>query len=105
MVEQVLNAIAFPKLSEQEIGEIQSCSKTTLECYADGRALFDVGDRDPRFFIVKSGAVTILDVSGSTPKTITVHGPGEFTGDVAHLTGRPAIVRAVAQGPTEVYAV
>ena len=28
----------------------------------------------------------------TTPKTIAVHGPGEFTGDVSHLTGAPSIV-------------
>ena len=30
-------------------------------------------------------------------------GPGEFTGDVAHLTGRPAVVSAVARSDCEVY--
>src|SRR6185295_13371486 len=35
--------------------------------------------------------------------TVTVHGPGEFTGDVAHLTGRAAVVSAVVRGGCEVY--
>ena len=46
-----------------------------------------------------------MDESGETPKTITVHGPGEFTGDVAQLTGGPALVSAVARGDCEVYEV
>jgi hypothetical protein len=29
-----------------------------------------------------------VDDSGETPRTVTVLGPGELTGDVAHLTGR-----------------
>ena len=58
--------------------------------YRDGETLFEAGDRDFKFFVVKSGEVEIVDESGETPKTVTVHGPGEFTGDVAHLTGSPA---------------
>ena len=33
----------------------------------------------------------------------TVHHPGQFTGDISHVTGLPAIVSAVARGDCEVY--
>ena len=46
-----------------------------------------------------------MDDSGDAPKTLAVLGPGEFTGDVAQLTGSPAIVSAVARGECEVYEV
>ena len=46
-----------------------------------------------------------MDESGDPPKTIAVHGPGEFTGDVAQLTGGPASSTAVARGDSEVYEV
>src|SRR5262249_30718911 len=36
------------------------------------------------------------------PRLVTVHQPGEFTGDVSHLTGNPAVVTAVARGDCEV---
>src|SRR6185369_15458518 len=62
-----------------------------------------VGDRDFGFFVVKSGKVEIIDDSGDVPKTVTIHGPGNFTGDVAHLTGGAALVSAVARGDCEVY--
>ena len=78
---------------------------TSLKRYRDGEKLFEVGDRDFKFFVVKSGEVEIVDESGETPKTIAVHGPGEFTGDVAQLTGGPALVSAVARGDCEVYEV
>src|SRR5439155_24250436 len=54
---------------------------------------------------VKSGEVEIVDHSGDQPKTVTIHCKGQFTGDVSHLTGNPAVVSAVARGDTEVYAV
>ena len=65
--------------------------------------LFAVGERDFKFFIVRSGEVEILDYSGDEPKTVTVHRKGEFTGDISHLTGLPAVVSAVARGDCEVY--
>ena len=36
-------------------------------------------------------------------KTITVHRQGEFTGDISHLTGLPAVVSGIARGDCEVY--
>src|SRR5437667_3462171 len=57
------------------------------------------------FFIVKSGEVAIVDYSGDEPKTVTVHRKGEFTGDISHVTGLPAIVTALARGDTEVFAI
>ena len=37
------------------------------------------------------------------PKPLTIHRKGQFTGDISHLTGGPAIVRAAARGDTEVF--
>src|SRR4029079_17554809 len=67
--------------------------------------LCESGRDDCQFHVVTSGAIEILDVSGDEPKRITVHGPGQFTGDVSHLTGNPSIIRAVTRGTTEVHAV
>ncbi len=41
--------------------------------YRDGETLISVGDRDLKFFIVKSGEVEIVDYSGDAPKTIAMH--------------------------------
>ena len=60
---------------------------------------------DINFFVVKSGEVEIVDESGEKPRTITVLGHGEFTGDVTQLTGGPAVVSGVARGDSEVYEV
>jgi thioredoxin reductase (NADPH) len=73
--------------------------------YRDKQTLFAVGEHDMKFFIVKSGEVEIIDYSGDKPKTIAIHRKGEFTGDISHITGLPAIVSAVARGDCEVYAI
>ncbi len=70
--------------------------------YRDGQTLISMGDRDFKFYIVKSGEVEIVDHSGDKPKTVVIHGKGQFTGDVSHLTGRSSIVSAVARGDCEV---
>src|SRR4029078_9703771 len=46
------------------------------------------------------GAVEIVEQSRGTPRVVTVHEPGEFTGDVDTLSGRAALVtgRAIARG-------
>ena len=81
----------------------ERCSAAMLKRFRDGECLFRAGDRDFGFFVVKSGKVEILDESGDVPKTVTIYGPGNFTGDVAHLSGAAALVSAVARGDCEVY--
>ncbi len=78
---------------------------TKLKRYRDGEKLFEVGDRECKFDVVKGGEVEIRDESGETPKTLVVLRSGQFTGDVAQLTGSPALVSGVARGDCEVYEV
>jgi thioredoxin reductase (NADPH) len=105
MPEHCLQAAALPTLDEAQMAQLRRCSGASLEQYPAGRVLFDVGDRDFKFFVVKSGEVEILDPSDEWPKTIAIHGPGRFTGEVAHLTGTPSLVRAVARTACELYAI
>ena len=105
MAEHDLRSVAFPKLDESQLAALDRCPLTKLAQYRDGEKLFKAGDRDFKFYVIKSGKVEIGDESGDSPRTIAVQGPGEFTGDVAQLTGGPAIVNAIARGDCEVYEV
>jgi thioredoxin reductase (NADPH) len=100
-----LRAIAFPRLDVAQVTALGRCPRTTLKTFRDGDKLFAVCDRDFKFFVVKSGEVEIVDESGETPKTITVHRAGEFTGEVTQLAGGAALVAAVARGDCEVFEV
>lgn len=102
MIEHTLQAAAFPVLSESQIAQLKDCAPVVPRRCADGEVLITVGDRTVRFYVVVSGQVDILDYSGDAPKTIAHHGPGQFTGDISHLTGTPAIISAVARGNCEV---
>jgi len=105
MAEHNLQSIAFPTLDEAQISELARCTAAMPKLFRDGQTLFAVGDRDLKFFIIKSGEVEIVDYSGDEPKTVTVHRKGGFTGDVSFLTGNPAVVSGVARGDCEVYEV
>src|SRR5260370_28563117 len=103
MNEQNLLSVAFPTLDETQIRKMVSCTSAVPKVFQGGQKLFSVGDLNISFFIVKSGEVEIVDDSGGQPKTIVVHHPGSFTGDISHVTGLPAIVSAVAKGECEAY--
>jgi thioredoxin reductase (NADPH) len=103
MAEHTLHSIASPVLDEAQIAQAGSCTTLTPKHYRDGETLIAIGDRAFKFFIVTSGEVEILDYSGDKPKTITTHRKGEFTGDISHLTGAPAIFGAIARGDCEVF--
>lgn len=90
---------AFPTLTESEMKCLEQLG--TVRTFADGEPLFRNGDKDFSFFAVKSGHVAIIDNSSGSAREVGVHGPFAFTGDVDTLTGRPAVVSAVARGECE----
>src|ERR1700755_1276100 len=105
LAEHDLNAVAFPKLDEAQMNALARCGGGTLKRYASGRKLIEVGERGFKVFVVRHGQDGGLAESGDAPKPLAVLGPGEFTGDVSHLTGGPSLVSAVARGDCEVYEV
>ena len=84
MSEHALESVAFPKLTPEQIQALQGCTRASVRRCADGEVLITSGDRRFKFYVVKSGQIAVVDDSGDSPKTIVVHGPGAFTGEVAH---------------------
>jgi thioredoxin reductase (NADPH) len=78
MAENDLRAVAFPKLDEAQMASLERCPLTVLKQYRDREKLFETGQRDCSFYVVKSGQVEIVDESGKTPKIITIHGPESY---------------------------
>jgi thioredoxin reductase (NADPH) len=103
MAEHDLKAVAFPKLDAAHMTGLGHCVRVSLRNFRAGEVLFEAGDTSGRIFVVRSGEVEIVDDSGDRPKTITVHRPGEFTGEAAQLTGSAALVTAVARTDVEAY--
>jgi thioredoxin reductase (NADPH) len=105
MESRELRSIAFPKLSDAELASLGRCPMMVVKRFQSGERLFEIGERNYKFCIIQSGEVEIVDESGDAPKTVTILGPGEFTGEVAQLTGSPALVRAVVRCESEIYEV
>jgi thioredoxin reductase (NADPH) len=103
MAEHTLQSIAFPVLDSNQIAQIANCTNVAPRHHRDGDILIGVGDRSFKFFIVKSGGIEIFDYSGAVPRSITTHGEGQFTGDISHLTGAPAVITAIARGDCEAF--
>ncbi len=82
----------FPTLSSAQVARIASYGRRRAT--QQGEMLFEVGMRAVPFFVVISGAIEILRSSGTSETLIVRHGPGQFTGEVNILAGRPALVRA-----------
>ncbi|MDQ3836818.1 MAG: cyclic nucleotide-binding domain-containing protein, partial [Thermoproteota archaeon] len=66
-----------------------------------GEVIVEQGYRNVPFFVVVTGEVEIVRPSGGVETLITVHGPGQFTGEVNNLSGRPAVFRMRCIKPGE----
>jgi thioredoxin reductase (NADPH) len=95
--------LAFPKLSDSEVERLAGLA--TVCSFQDGAPIFQAGQRGLPFYVVESGGIAIVDESTDVSKTLVVHGPHEFSGDVSLLTDRPASVSAYARGDTRAYCV
>ncbi len=93
--------VAFPKLSDMQIDIIAGFARKRT--FKAGETLFAAGEVDFKFYVVISGEVQIIDDSSCEYKTVTIHEPGEFTGDIDMLTRRPSVVSALARTDCEVY--
>ena len=89
--------LAFPKLDVDELRMLERMA--TTQTYADSEIIFRAGDAGIDLFVVKSGAIDILNPTNEN-RLIVSHQPGEFAGDIDLLTRRPVIVTAVARGDT-----
>jgi thioredoxin reductase (NADPH) len=93
---------AFPRLSAAELAVLKPLA--TAHDYADGDTVFRAGQADIDLFVVESGRIDILNPSDDN-RVIATHEPGQFSGDIDLLTGRPVIVTGVARGPSRVWRV
>jgi thioredoxin reductase (NADPH) len=90
----------FPTLTRAQISRISVYGRT--HSVQPGDILIEQGDTSMPFFVIIRGEVEIVRPFGANETLITVHGNGQFTGDVNMLSGRRSLVRARAAKPSEV---
>ncbi len=105
MTQDDVDAVAFPRLDKAQLALLDVCPLSKLKHFRDGEKLFEAGQCDCNFYVVKTGAVEIVDDAGDEPKVVATLGPGEFTGEVAQLTGGSAIFSGVGRGESDVFEV
>jgi thioredoxin reductase (NADPH) len=93
----------FPRLTPAQIDRIAHLGERRR--VKAGEVLFELGEQNIRFFVVREGAIEIVRPVDGREELITVHGPGEFTGEINMLSARRALVRGRAQGDGVVVAV
>ena len=90
----------FPKLTPAQIDRIAAYGH--IRSVESGEVLIEQGDTSVPFFVVITGEVEIVRPFGAHETLVTVHGSGEFTGEVNMLSGRRSLVRARATKPGNV---
>ena len=91
----------FPTLTPAEIARLRRFGE--VRRHAAGEQLVRTGEPSPGMLVVLSGelAVSQHNVLGRSEPIVT-HEPGGFMGELAQLSGRPALVDAVAVKPVEI---
>src|SRR3982074_3160034 len=90
----------FPVLTEPEIARIARFG--AVRRYERGTRLFTAGEPSPGMFVVLKGIVAISQRDGlGHVVPIVEEGRGEFSGEVAQLSGRPALVDGQAKEDVE----
>jgi thioredoxin reductase (NADPH) len=89
----------FPILDAAEIQRLHRFGEARR--YEAGEALCRIGEVGHGLTVVLAGRVEIRQVEAEQHRLITIHTTGEFLGEIAQLSGRPALVEATALEPVE----
>src|SRR5215213_8070778 len=90
----------FPKLIPAQIDRIAAHGR--IRSVQPGEVLIEQGETSVPFFVVITGEVEIVRPFDAYETLVTVHGSGEFTGEVNMLSGRRSFFRARATKPGKV---
>ena len=82
----------FPVLTPSQINRIEAHGH--VRAVQTGDLLVEQGDTNIPFFVVMTGEIEIVRPFGAQETLVTVHGSGQFTGEVNTLSGRRSIFRA-----------
>jgi thioredoxin reductase (NADPH) len=90
----------FPELTTAELRRLERFGSRC--CWADGTQIFAAGRNAPGMLVVIKGFIVVSRYDGMGNSSVIIkHGPGQFSGEVAQLSGRPALVNGHAEGEVE----
>ncbi|MEV1168719.1 FAD-dependent oxidoreductase [Nonomuraea sp. NPDC049784] len=95
---------AYPRLDERRVAELSKCGERRT--VSPGDVLYREGEPAREFIVILRGKVaTVEGYGGEEERTIAVHGPGRFLGELGLLTGQAGFLTAVVREPGEILAV
>ena len=90
----------FPKLTPAQLSRI--AARGHIRAMKDGEVLYEQGQSTAPFFVVVSGELEVVRPSVPAETLVTVYEPGQFTGEVGTLSGRPSLFRVRATKPGKI---
>ncbi|WP_262270558.1 FAD-dependent oxidoreductase [Microvirga yunnanensis] len=89
----------FPVLNAAEIERLRRFGE--VRRYEAGQTLWRIGEVGHGLTVVLTGRLEISQPEAGQRRLIAIHVPGEFLGEIAQLSGRPALVDVDAVEPVE----
>ncbi|KLK92383.1 thioredoxin reductase [Microvirga vignae] len=90
---------AFPTLEQAEIDRLRRFGE--VRRYQSGETLVRIGEVGRGLAVVLAGRVEITQNNSGKRELITTYEAGAFMGEIAQLSGRPALAEATAIEPVE----
>ena len=85
----------FPTLSAADMARLERFG--TARAWPKGASIVKAGEHAPGLVLLRQGRIRVAQGDGAGAReVITEHGPGEFLGELAQLSDRPALVDAEA---------
>ncbi|QZY13868.1 FAD-dependent oxidoreductase [Streptomyces decoyicus] len=95
---------AYPRLTPEQLDALAQYGE--YRPARRGEVLFREGEPCEEFLAIVSGMVEVIhDYGGPDQRTVAVHGPGRFLGELGLLEGQTAFDTAVVRKPGQVLAV
>jgi thioredoxin reductase (NADPH) len=91
---------AFPRLDDRQMERFRALGR--VRKVEPGDVLFAEGEEGKSFFIIESGAVTIVEGYGRDNRVIAVHGERRFLGELGLLVGQRLYLTGVVRDFGEV---
>jgi thioredoxin reductase (NADPH) len=93
----------FPRLTPEQIEYLAEIG--TQSEFARGDLVWAHGQRDTPLYVIKSGAVDVIDQAPEGDRYFTQCRPGTFAADISMFTGEPTLAAGYAAEPTSVIAI
>jgi thioredoxin reductase (NADPH) len=90
----------LPTLTPAQIARIEA--HAIVRPIREGEILVEIGEQPAPFYVIKSGQVEVVRPSPAGEIVITVHTPGQFTGEINMIAGRRAFFQSRVRESGEV---